>query len=161
MAFAPSGSKPRNQPVFVPGTKNEAAGTRLRNSLRFCPRVRPKRLREDVRRDSAARRLKPTTELEPTGMVPRQTSVKEWEYRELNSELAFWCCRVPPDAVSASPQGKAASEITGITASGPSGSEAFFFAFLPGKTTQLFPVCPYWAVRRSTRRYGNNSALRE
>lgn len=36
------------------------------------------------------------------------------------SELAFWCCRVLPDTVSASPQSKAISEITGITASRPS-----------------------------------------
>ena len=66
-------------------------------------------------------------------MTPRQTSVKEWEQRELASELAFWCYRVPPDAVSASPQNKATSEMTGTTASGPSGSEAFFLHSYLGK----------------------------
>ena len=49
------------------------------------------------------------------------------------SELAFWCCRVLPDTVSASPQDKATSEIAGITASGPSGSEAFFLHAYLGK----------------------------
>ena len=88
---------------FCPRDKNETAGSRFRNSLRICPKICPERLREITRRDSAARRSKPTTELESTGLLPRQTSVKEWEWRKLASELAFWCCRVPPDAVSASP----------------------------------------------------------
>ena len=64
---------------FCPRDKNETAGSRFRNSLRFCPRICPKRLREDTRRDSAARWTKPTTKLDPIGMAPRQTSVKEWE----------------------------------------------------------------------------------
>lgn len=67
-------------------------------------------------------------------MAPQQTSVKEWEWRGLATELAFWCCRVPPDTVSASPQDKATSEIMGTTASEPSGSEAFF-CVLPGKSS--------------------------
>lgn len=40
---------------FCPRDKNETASLRFRNSLRICPRVCPKRLREDTRRDSAAR----------------------------------------------------------------------------------------------------------
>ena len=42
-------------------------------------------------------------------------------------------CRVLPDTVSASPQDKATSEIAGITASEPSGSEAFFLHSYLGK----------------------------
>ena len=57
----------------------------------------------------------------------------EWEERKLASERAFWCCRVPPDAVSASPQNKAASEIVGIKALDPSGSRAFFLHSYLGK----------------------------
>ena len=68
---------PQSLAVFVPGTKNETASLRFRNSLRICPRVCPKRLREDTRRDSAARWTKPTTKLDPIGMAPRQTSMKE------------------------------------------------------------------------------------
>lgn len=60
---------------FLSPDKNETAGSWFRNSLRICP----KRLREDTRRDSAARWTKPTTKLDPIGMAPRQTSVKEWD----------------------------------------------------------------------------------
>ena len=67
---------------FCPRDKNETAGSRFRNSLRFCPRICPKRLREVTPRDSAERWRRPTTKLEPTGMTPQQTCVKEWEYRE-------------------------------------------------------------------------------
>ena len=118
---------------FCPRDKNETAGSRFRNSLRICPRACPKRLSEDTRRDSAARWTKPTTELAPIGMAPQQTSVKEWELQKLASELAFWCCRVPPDTVSASPQDEATSEIVGITALEPSGSRAFFLHLYLGK----------------------------
>lgn len=55
---------------FVLG-KNETAGFRFRNSSRICSRVCLKRLCEDTRRDSAACRPRPTTQLELTGMAPR------------------------------------------------------------------------------------------
>jgi hypothetical protein len=48
--------------------------------------------------------------------------------------MELYACSHSESAVSASPQGKATSEITGITASGPSGSEAFFFVLL-GKSS--------------------------
>lgn len=64
---------------FCPRDKNETAGSRFRNSLRFCPRICPKRLREVTPRDSAERWRRPTAKLEPTGMTPQQTCVKEWE----------------------------------------------------------------------------------
>ena len=67
---------------FCPRDKNETAGSRFRISLRFCPRICPKRLREVTPRDSAERWRRPTAKLEPTGMTPQQTCVKEWEYRE-------------------------------------------------------------------------------
>ena len=51
--------------LFCPRDKNKTAGSRFRNSSRICP----KRLREVMRRDSAARRSKPTTKLESTGMT--------------------------------------------------------------------------------------------
>lgn len=42
-------------------------------------RLDPKRVREDTRRDSAARWTKLTAKLDPIGMALRQTRVKEWE----------------------------------------------------------------------------------
>lgn len=62
---------------FHPRDKNGTTGSRFRNSLRICLRFCPKRLREDTRRSSAARRSRLTTQLESTGMSPRQTGVKE------------------------------------------------------------------------------------
>ena len=59
--------------------------------------------------------------------------VTKWEWRKLASELAFWYRRVPPDTTSASPQGKAISEIVGIMASEPSGSRALFLHAYLGK----------------------------
>ena len=88
--------------------------------------------------------------LEATGVIE---SVVEWEQRELASGLAFWCCQEPSDTVSASPQNKATSEITGITASEPSGSEVFFLHAYLGKRahysqlTLLGGIAEYLVVR--------------
>lgn len=69
-------SKPTH---FCPRDKNETAGPRFRNSSHICPRICPKHPREVMRRDSAARRPRPTNQPESTGLAPRQTHVKEWE----------------------------------------------------------------------------------
>lgn len=62
-----------------PRDKKETARPRAAKSLRICPKVCLKRLREDTRQDSAVRRPRSTTKLETNELAPRQTNVKEWE----------------------------------------------------------------------------------
>lgn len=65
-----------NPACFCSRDKNETAGLRWPKSFLRCPTFCPKRPRKDTRRDSVARHLKPTTQLELTGMAQQQTSVK-------------------------------------------------------------------------------------
>ena len=60
-------------------------------------------------------------------------NITEREQADRALTCAFECFRVPPGAVSASPQDKATSEIVGIKALEPSGSRAFFLHSYLGK----------------------------